>query len=143
MLNKKINYDKIPEDVDINDMSDAEAVKLGYKTLVTEYVNPIDNLVANKKFHLTRENDREAILNLRYVPYPRDKKYDFQLQAGYIERSGYQMPVFQCHVDMKDLLSDLDHQLVINKLADLEQNHRFPGWKVGDMENATTDGNFE
>jgi len=53
------------------------------------------------------------------------------------------MPVFECLVNMEDLLSDLDHQLVVNKIAELTQNHRFTGWKVGDMTQAITDGNFE
>ena len=139
VVNKKINYDKIPEDVDVNEMTEADAIKAGYKTLVTEFVNPIENLRANNKLKLTDEE----ILNLRYIPYPRDKKYDFQLQAGFIEKSGYQMPVFECLVMMEDLLADLDHQLVINKIAELNQNQRFPGWKVGDMTQAVTDGNFE
>ena len=68
---------------------------------------------------------------------------EFQLQAGYIEKSGYQMPVFECLVMMEDLLADLDHQLVVNKISELNQNQRFPGWKVGDMTQAITDGNFE
>lgn len=139
VVNKNINYDKIPEDVDINEMTEGDAIKAGYISRVVEYVNPIDNLRKNKKFALSDEE----IKNLRYVPYPRDKKYDFDLQAGFIEKSGYQMPVFECLVKMEDLLSDLDHQLVINKIAELEQNHRFPGWKVGDMTQAITDGNFE
>ena len=44
---------------------------------------------------------------------------------------------------MEDLLADMDHQLVVNKIAELTQNQRFPGWKVGDMTQTVTDGNFE
>ena len=139
VVNKNINYDKIPEDVEIDEMTESDAIKAGYISRVTEYVNPVENLRKNKKFTLTDEE----ILNLRYVPYPRDKKYDFDLQAGFIEKSGYQMPVFECLVNMEDLLADMDEQLVINKIAELKQNKRFPGWKVGDMTQAITDGNFE
>ena len=139
VVNKNINYDKIPEDVDINEMTETDQIKAGYVSRVTEYVNPIDNLRKSGKFNLT---DQE-ILNLRYVPYPRDKKYDFDLKAGFIEKSGYQMPVFECLVNMEDLLADMDHQLVVNKIAELEQNQRFTGWKVGDMTQTITDGNFE
>ena len=139
VVNKNINYDKIPEDVDINEMTETEQIKAGYVSRVTEYVNPIDNLRKTGKFNLTDEE----IKNLRYVPYPRNKKYDFDLQAGFIEKSGYQMPVFECLVNMEDLLADMDEQLVINKIAELKQNKRFPGWKVGDMTQAITDGNFE
>lgn len=139
VVNKKINYDKIPEDVDINEMSEADQIKAGYRTAVTEFVNPIENLRKTNKLDLTDEQ----ILNLRYVPYPSGQKNEFKLEAGFIEKSGYQMPVFECLVMMEDLLSDLDKQLVINKIAELVQNQRFPGWKVGDMTQAITDGNFE
>ena len=120
-------------------MTEAEQIKAGYVSRVTEYVNPIENLRKNKKFNLTNEQ----IQNLRYIPYPRDVQKEFQRQAGYIEKSGYQMPVFECLVMMEDLLADLDHQLVVNKISELNQNQRFPGWKVGDMTQAITDGNFE
>lgn len=139
VVNKNINYDKIPEDVDINEMSESDQIKAGYVSRVVEYVNPIENLRKGGKFNLSDEQIR----NLRYVPYPRDKKYEFQLQAGFIEKSGYQMPVFECLVKMEDLLSDLDHQLVINKIDELIKNQRFPGWKVGDMTQTIVDGNFE
>ena len=51
-------------------------------------------------------------------------RLEFQLQAGYIEKSGYQLPVFECVVMMEDLLSDLPEQLVINKI-DAEFNGLF------------------
>ena len=139
VVNKNINYDKIPEDVEIDEMTEADQIKAGYVTRITEYVNPIENLRKSGKFNLTDEE----ILNLRYVPYPRDQKNEFELKSGFIEKSGYQLPVFQCLVNMDVLLSDLDEQLVINKLAELVQNNRFPGWKVGDLTEAITDGNFE
>lgn len=145
VVNKKVNADAIAaakakdESFEVDNLSEADQIKNGYKILVTEYVNPIENLRANNKLKISNEE----ILKLRYVPYPAGSKNEFELQAGYIEKSGYKMPVFECLVQMKNLLADLDHQLVINKLAELEQNHRFSGWKVGDMTQAITDGNFE
>lgn len=141
VVNKNINYDKIPDDVDINEISEAEAIKAGYVTRVTEFVNPVEVLRNNAKYKFNYTD--EEIQNLRYVPYPTNTKNEFELQAGFIEKSGYQMPVFECLVNMEDLLSDLNHQLVINKISELKQNHRFPGWKVGDMTQTITDGNFE
>ena len=55
VVNKNINYDKIPEDVDINEMTEGDAIKAGYISRVVEYVNPIDNLRKNKKFALSNE----------------------------------------------------------------------------------------
>ena len=146
---KITNYDKIPDGVDINETPEKEAIEKGYVTRQEVFVNPIAKLREDKKLptidatgHTVQMTD-EQIRNVRYVPYPRDKKYDFDLQAGFIEKSGYQMPVFECLVNMEDLLADMDEQLVINKIAELKQNKRFPGWKVGDMTQAITDGNFE
>jgi len=73
VVNKNINYDKIHEDVDINEMTEGDAIKKGYISRVVEYVNPIENLRKTKKFNLTEEQIR----NLRYVPYPRDKKCQY------------------------------------------------------------------
>lgn len=141
VVNKNVHRERIPADVKLEELPESEAIKLGYITREVAYVNPVENLRANPKakFNLTDEE----ILNLRYVPYPRNAKNEFKLEAGFIEKSGYQMPVFECKVMMADLLADMDEQLVINKLAELEQNHRYPGWKVGDMTQAITDGNFE
>lgn len=61
-----------------------------------------------------------------------------------LDKSGFMVPVFECKVDLKTLLSDMDNQSVINKIAEIEKvAGRYAGWKVGDMTQAVTDGNFE
>ncbi|MCR5821921.1 MAG: hypothetical protein K6F85_03260 [Bacteroidales bacterium] len=149
VISKSINYDKIPADVDINEMSELEAIKLGYVTRGEILINPIAKLREDGKLPITdatghvRQMTDEEILNLRYVPYPRGQKNDFKLEAGFVEQSGYNVPVFMCSVDMNDLLSDMDHQQVVNKVAELEHAKKFIGWKVGDMTQPIVDGNFE
>ena len=150
VVSKVINYDKIPADVDINEISELEAVKQGYITRVEVFVNPIDELRKNGKLpiidangHKRQLTDKE-IRNLRYVPYPRGEKNEFELEAGMLEKSGFFVPVFECRVPLTLLLSDMDHQLVVNKIAEInEVKGRYAGWKVGDMTQAVTDGNFE
>ena len=149
VVSKVINYDLIPEDVDINEMTEMDAVKKGYITRKEIFINPVTKMRDDKKLMVTATDGSvhamtdQEILNLRYVPYPKNRQYDFTLQAGFIDKGGYQVPVFECKVEMTDLLADLNHQLVVNKLASLDQAHRYPGWKVGDMNQALTDGNFE
>lgn len=148
---KVINTDKIPAGVNIaDDMTEQEAIKAGYITLNEVYVNPIKNLRENNKlmtkdeFGRNREITDEEIQNCRFVPYPTNvEPYEFDLKAGAIQKSGYSVPVFECKVELKTLLSDMDYQSVINKIAELERINRYPGWKVGDMNQAITDGNFE
>ena len=150
VVSKVINYDKIPADVDINEISELEAVKQGYITREEIFVNPVDELRKKDKLPIIdanghkRQLTNDEILNLRYVPYPRGEKNEFELKAGMLDKSGFQVPVFECCVPLTTLLSDMDHQLVINKIAEInEVKGRYAGWKVGDMTQAVTDGNFE
>ncbi|MBQ9638032.1 MAG: hypothetical protein IJV22_00560 [Bacteroidales bacterium] len=144
-----VNYDKIPEDVDIADVPEPEAIKKGYMTVVAMYVNPIAQLREQGKLSYTTEEGElheisdQEIRDVRYVPYPKDQQYEFDLQAGAVDRGGLQVPVFECKVPLDKLLADMDHQDVINKIAELERINRYAGWKVGDMTQAVTDGNFE
>ncbi|MBQ9473779.1 MAG: hypothetical protein IJU81_05160 [Bacteroidales bacterium] len=136
---KEVQHHLIPEDVELEEMSELEQVKKGYLIRKETYVNPIAQLRESGKLTLTDEQIR----NLRYVPFPKGKKYDFTIGAGKVESGGFVVPVFEVKVDLKDLLSDMDKQQVINKIAALEQINRYPGWKIGDLENPITEGNFE
>ena len=147
---KVTNYDKIPADVDINEVPEKEAVEKGYVTRQEVFINPIVKLREDKKLptidatgHTVQMTD-EQIVNLRYVPYPKGETNEFELQAGMVDKSGFMVPVFECKVPLSLLLSDMDHQQVINKIAEIEKvAGRYAGWKVGDMTQPVTDGNFE
>ncbi len=147
---KVTNYDKIPADVDINEVPEKEAIEKGYMTRQEVFVNPIAKLREDGKLpiidatgHTVQMTD-DQIRNVRYVPYPKGENNEFELQAGMLEKSGFFVPVFECKVDLKTLLSDMDHQSVVNKIAEVEKvAGRYAGWKVGDMTQAVTDGNFE
>lgn len=139
VVSKVTNYDAIPADVDINEISELDAIKKGYVTRKEVYVNPIQQYRENGKITITDEE----IMNLCTVPYPKDGNLKFTLAADKIEKGGFMVPVFECKVDLADLMSDCDKQLVVNKVAELEQMNRFPGWKVGALDQAITDGNFE
>lgn len=150
IMQKVYNYSSIPADVDINEISDLEAIKKGYMNRVETFVNPISQLRELGKLRITDAEGEvhditdQEIRDVRFVPYPKDvEPYEFQLQAGMLDRSGLSVPVFECKVDLKDLLADMDHQDVINKIAELERINKYPGWKVGDMTQSITDGNFE
>lgn len=147
---KTINYEKVPEDVSVADMPETEAIKLGYITLEKVFVNPIDQLLEQKKLMVTdpdgavRPMTKDEIMNLRYVPFPKGSKEEFELSAGTIESNSFIVPVFECKVPLSVLLSDLDDQLVRNRIAEIEAiSGKYAGWKVGDMTQAVTEGNFE
>ena len=77
VVSKVINHSLIPADVDINEITELEAVKKGYISRVEIFVNPIGKLRDDGKLPITDINGYthqmtdEEILNLRYVPYPK------------------------------------------------------------------------
>lgn len=152
LITQKVYHpEKYPtsEDFDINDISEGEAMRKGYMTLVQTYVNPVQQLREQGKLFYKDEDGvkhdvtDEEIRQIADVPYPQGAGLKFHLEAGFIESGGFQVPVFECKVDFEDLLADMNRQEVINKIAKTKRINKYPGWKVGDMTQSITDGNFE
>ena len=140
---KKEVLKEVPED-----MTEAEAIKQGFVRRDTVFMNPLEKLREEKKLFKVVEGDTimitdEELKELKYVPMTHKQKM-FESEAGFIERGGFQVPVFEVKVSLEDLLWDLDKQMVINKIAEIERvDGKYAGWKVGSMEDPVTDGNFE
>ena len=67
----------------------------------------------------------------------------FELEAGFIKRSGIDVPVFEARTPYEVYLKGLDPQRVLNTKAEKESINRYAGLKVGSMDEASTDGNWE
>lgn len=67
----------------------------------------------------------------------------YKLEAGFVEKSKIQIPVFQASALWTQILKGMDEQTIINENAKLEVNDLFPGLYVGSMEESSTDGNWE
>ena len=98
------------------------------------YVKVVDSLRGR------RENFN--INELSYVPFS-EPKQQFELEAGFIKRSGIDVPVFEARTPYEVYLKGLDQQRVLNAKAEKESINRYAGLKVGSMEEASTDGNWE
>ncbi|MDD2797416.1 MAG: hypothetical protein PHV20_02365 [Bacteroidales bacterium] len=77
-----------------------------------------------------------------YVPHTSKK---FQMAAGHIvTSSGVPVKVFECKTDMDDYLSGLDRQEIVNLKDKAVKMTKFPGLKVGSLEEANNSaGNWE
>ena len=143
---KKETLKELPEELE--GMSEADQIKQGYIRRDTVFMNPLEKLREEKKLFKVVEGDTimitdEELKELKYVPMTNKQKV-FESDAGFIERGGFQVPVFEVKVSLEDLLWDLDQQMVINKIAEIERvDGKYAGWKVGSMEDPVTDGNFE
>lgn len=79
--------------------------------------------------------------HLKYIPFTDNEP--FEMEAGIIEKGGVNVNVFEVKVHYKKFLEGLNQQMVINLVAAKEQIEKYPGLKVGSMEEASTDGNWE
>lgn len=79
--------------------------------------------------------------SLRYIPF--SGKIPFEMAAGQIERGGIAVSVFEIKAPYKAYLQGLEKQLIINLIKAKEDIERYPGLKVGSMDEPSTDGNWE
>ncbi|MBP9994301.1 MAG: hypothetical protein KBT67_05075 [bacterium] len=82
--------------------------------------------------------------DLRYIPF--SDKEEFELQAGFITRGGLRVAVFEAKAPYKSYLNDEDkkfRQRVNNLRAEQEDLGKYAGLKVGSMDEASTNGNWE
>ena len=94
--------------------------------------------------------DNFNINDLKWVPFS-EPKQNFELEAGMIKRSGIEIPVFEARTPYEVYLANPGadfsekewNQRRDNAKAEKESINRYAGLKVGSMEEATTDGNWE
>ena len=97
------------------------------------YVKVADSLFRNR-VNFTLDS-------LRYIPFSNGQK--FEIAAGEIDRAGIKVSVYEIKAPYSTFLKGIDNQLVINLTKSKEDIEKYPGLKVGSMEEPSTDGNWE
>lgn len=106
------------------------------------FVKVMDSLKAGR--------DNFSINDIKWVPFSQPKQ-QFELEAGSIQRNGIGIPVFEARTPYEVYLATPGaafsekewNQRRDNAKAEKENINRYAGLKVGSMEEATTDGNWE
>ena len=140
-LEKFLNTDKLPflikEGVLTDEqlekgMTEKEAVKKGLIRRDTVWVTAVDTLFG-KGYNVD---------DLRNVP---GANVQFTMDTATLTSgSGYTVKVFQCGVQYDDYLGDLDKQLVYNLKDKAEKMNKYPGLRVGSVEEINNNaGNWE
>ena len=116
-------------------MTEAEAVKKGLIRRDTMWVLAKDTL-------LGKNYDVAA---MRYVPAVPGEKITFKMDTATLKSgSGYEIKVFACEVPYKEYLRDMDAQLTYNLIDKAEKQGKFPGLRVGSLEEINNNaGNWE
>ena len=104
------------------------------------YVKVMDSIKS------TRDNFN--INDIKWVPFS-EPQQQFEIEAGNIKRSGIDIPVFEVRTPYEvylatpgEAFSEKEWNQRSDK-AEKESINRYAGLKVGSMEEATTDGNWE
>ncbi len=105
-------------------LTESEAVRLGIVERDTIWIAVRDSLLR----HMDRPID-----SLPYVPYGGGERFD--MQAGKIERGLVELPVFEASVQPIVYMGDVDNWRVYYT--------REEGLRVGSMQEAVLDGNWE
>ena len=111
--------------------------------------------MAIKKGKIIRDTIRISVLDslfgrsypvekIKYIPV-KDTVAEFHLGATIITTgSGIKVPVFEAKAHNNTILRDLDRQMVINMNDERRTNKKYPGLKVGSLEEANNNaGNWE
>lgn len=116
-------------------MTEQEAVKKGLIRRDTVWVLAKDTLFG-KNYNVDE---------MRYVPAVPGEKIQFAMDTATLKSgSGYEIKVFQCDVKYADYLRDMDKQLTFNLIDKAEKQGKFPGLRVGSLEEINNNaGNWE
>lgn len=80
--------------------------------------------------------------SLNFIPYSGGRKVEMESAIKVV--SGVNVPLFEASVPYKALLKGMDHQLIVNLVAEREDTDRYPGLKVGSISAPNNNaGNWE
>lgn len=116
-------------------LTEEKALELGYITRDTSYVLMKDTLFKNvEKFNIE---------TIDIVPFTKGK-VKFEMNAGMVDKSNFQVPVFEVTCLMEDYLKDIKQKdLLDNEIIILKEDNKFPGLRLGAMDEPSTDGNWQ
>ena len=90
------------------------------------------------------EYSMETIDQIAFIPYSDNKKFDLRVKNNYINSAGIKIPLLEASASFESYLFDLNHQEMLN-VTDIENKlNRFPGMKVGSVDEPNNNaGNWE
>ncbi len=86
----------------------------------------------------------ETINQLAIIPYSKNEKYELKVKNNFINSTGSRIPLFEASAHYNTYLFDLDHQEMLNTIDLQEKLTKFPGLKVGSIDEPNNNaGNWE
>lgn len=98
------------------------------------YVKISDSLFKNRGEHFELEK-------LQVIPFSGGAQ--FTMNTAFLDKGGVKVPVFEAYAVWDDILHNMDKQLILNNNAKLKAINKFPGLRVGSIDEVSLDGNWE
>ncbi|HIZ88197.1 MAG TPA: hypothetical protein IAC03_08620 [Candidatus Coprenecus pullistercoris] len=124
------------------------------KITIVKQIGSMDDSLAVAQGKVSRENIdilvrdtllkgyKEPVDSLNFIPFSGGKR--IQMHSVVRQVSGIDIPLFEALMPYDDLLNGLDRQSIVNLKAENEDMKRYPGLKVGDIDNPNNNaGNWE
>jgi len=90
------------------------------------------------------EYTEKTIDKIAIIPYSNNEKFELKVDNHFVNSTGITIPVFEASAHYKTYLFDLDHQEMLNVIDLQEKLEKFPGLKVGSIEEPNNNaGNWE
>jgi hypothetical protein len=90
------------------------------------------------------EYTKETIDQLAIIPHTNNQKFELRVKNDYINSTGIRIPLFEACAPFESYLFDLDHQEMLNSKDIAEKLNKYPGLKVGSVEEPNNNaGNWE
>jgi len=129
----------------INFMDSAEipVVKIIPDPHDTTYTLTINDTVGYVKVADSLFHNRPTVdyHHINLIPFSEGEA--FQLKAGNIKKGGVHVNVMEIKAPFTAFLKGLDKQMIVNLIASRKEIKKYPGLKVGSMEEPSTNGNWE
>lgn len=86
----------------------------------------------------------ETIDQLAIIPYSNNEKFELKVNNSFTNATGTRIPLFEANAHFKTYLFDLNRQEMINAIDLQEKLTKFPGLKVGSVDEPNNNaGNWE
>lgn len=99
----------------------------------TAYVSMLEALFPQK---YTADN----IQNMAIVPHSNNVKFELKVNNDYKNGTGIKIPLFEASAPYETYLSDLNHQEMINLIDTQKKLEKYPGLKVGSVDEPNNNG---
>lgn len=116
-------------------------IKLVADTTDAAFSKPMGDTIGFISLSDSIFGEKYKLENIAIVPFSLGAK--FLLNAGRIDKDGISIAVFEASTPYVVYLKGLDKRRIISLVQELNAKNKFPGLKVGSLNEATTAGNWE